>query len=79
MTDAAWGRGGLTFDDATSALGSNEPCRTYGVSIFDVDGDGVPEIIVNAADKNNVILKRKTADSGSDFEDVAPPEFAAPF
>jgi hypothetical protein len=68
----------LTFDDATSALGSNELCRTYGVTIFDIDGDGVPEIIVNAADKNNLILKRKSADPGSDFEDVAPPEFAAP-
>lgn len=78
MTGAAWGHGGLIFDDATALLASNEPSRTYGVTIFDVDGDGVPEVIVNCADRNNLILKRDAATPEGSFEDVSPPEFAAP-
>jgi hypothetical protein len=65
----------VAFEDRTALLASNTPCRSYGVTIFDVDGDGRPEILVNAADTPNLILK---LEADGLFHDVAPPAFAAP-
>ena len=47
----------IYFTNATYLLDNNEPSFSYGVSIFDIDGDDEPEIIVANSRSENIIYK----------------------
>lgn len=63
----------ILFTDATSALENNVPSFSYGVTIFDIDGDGDPEILVSNTMSDNIIYKYQ--ESTQSFVDVAPKNF----
>ncbi|MES2614444.1 MAG: FG-GAP-like repeat-containing protein, partial [Bdellovibrionota bacterium] len=63
----------IDFINASYLLSNNEPTHSYGVSIFDIDGDDDPEIIVANSRHGNVIYKY--SEENNCFIDVAPENF----
>lgn len=63
----------IFFKNATFALENNEPSFSYGVTIFDIDGDGDPEILVANTMGENIIYKYQ--ESTKTFANVAPDNF----
>lgn len=63
----------IQFHDASSALEKNIPSSSYGVTIFDIDGDGEPEILIANSQSENLIYKYHSEKKC--FVDVAPEAF----
>lgn len=63
----------LYFTRASYLLASNELSHSYGVSIFDIDGDDEPEIIVANSKSGNIIYK--FSEETNNFVDIAPENF----
>lgn len=73
-------RGGLVFDDVTEAAGITSPYWSTGVSIADVNSDGLADIYLcnihpsrGKSVPNQLFLNKGTANNGiPSFEDIAP-------
>lgn len=63
----------LLFIDATNALENNFPSFSYGVTVFDIDGDGDSEILVANSSGGNIIYKY--SEKTQTFVNVAPQNF----
>ncbi len=63
----------ITFTNASYLLKDNPPSHSYGISIFDIDGDDEPEIIVANSNSENIIYKYSETDQN--FINIAPDNF----
>jgi hypothetical protein len=66
----------ILFNDVSYALEDNLPSKYFGVTIFDIDGDHEPEILVANASGNNIIYKYNE-ETGT-FSNIAPNNFMLP-
>jgi hypothetical protein len=65
----------ILFQDSTYALEGNLPSQYYGVTIFDIDGDNEPEILIANAHGPNIIYKYN--EKTQTFTNIAPENFKA--
>ena len=66
----------ILFQDSSYALEGNIPSQYYGVTIFDIDGDNEPEILIANAHGANIIYKYN--ETTQTFTNIAPDNFKAP-
>lgn len=63
----------LNFTNASYLLEDNIPSHSYGVSMFDIDNDDEPEIVIANSRSENIIYKFN--DEKNVFIDIAPESF----
>ncbi len=66
----------IPFSDASHVLENNYPSQSFGVVIFDIDGDNENEILIANAFGDNIIYKYD--DNKQKFFDIAPENFKEP-
>ncbi len=63
----------LKFINGSYLLKDNLPSYSYGVSIFDIDSDDEPEILVANSNSENIIYKY--CDESNEFKNITPDNF----